>query len=67
DQERVTEIYGMEMKKEGREEGIGIGRKEGIFATLSGLVKDGILTVPQAAARMNISVGEFRQRAEALM
>ncbi|MDO4988668.1 MAG: hypothetical protein Q4E17_06580, partial [Synergistes sp.] len=75
DQDYVTEAYNNEIRQNalnegigiGREEGIGIGRTEGMFTTLSGLVKDGILTVPQAAARMNISVGEFRQRAEALL
>ena len=79
DQDYVTEAYNNEIRQNalnegigiGREEGIGIGeargRTEGIFSTLSGLVKDGILTVPQAAERMNISVGEFRQRAEALL
>ena len=27
-QERVTELYGMEMREEGREEGIGIGKRK---------------------------------------
>ncbi|MDO4988762.1 MAG: hypothetical protein Q4E17_07055 [Synergistes sp.] len=56
DQGRVTKLYGMK-----------IGETRGMLTTLSGLVKDGNLTVPQAAESMNISVGEFRQRAEALL
>ncbi|MDO4988802.1 MAG: hypothetical protein Q4E17_07260 [Synergistes sp.] len=67
DQERVTELYGIQMRKEGMRIGEARGRTEGIFSTLSGLVKDGILTVPQAAARMNISASEFRQRTGALL
>ena len=60
DAARISEAHG-------RAEGIGIGEARGMFSTLSGLVKDGILTVPQAAARMNISVGEFRQRAGVIL
>ena len=51
----------------GREEGIGIGRKEGIdigqMIAFSGLVRDGILTVQDAARRMGISELEFEKQA----
>ncbi|MDO4988836.1 MAG: hypothetical protein Q4E17_07445 [Synergistes sp.] len=71
DQDYVTEAYNNEIRQNALNEGIGIGeargRTEGIFTTLSGLVKDGILTVPQAAERMNISASEFRQRAGSLL
>ena len=43
--------------KEGRREGI----KEGIINTLLILVKDGIISVEDAAKRANISVGTFQK------
>ena len=54
----------------GREEGIGIGRKEGIdigkMRAFSGLVRDGILTVQDAARRMGISELDFEKQASIL-
>ena len=44
-------------KKEGRREGI----KEGVINTLLMLVKDGIISVEDAAKRANISVGTFQK------
>ena len=43
--------------KEGRRE----GRKEGVINTLLILVKDGIISVEDAAKRANISVGTFQK------
>ena len=43
--------------KEGRKE----GRKEGVINTLLTLVKDGIISVEDAAKRANISVGTFQK------
>ena len=45
-----------EGKKEGRREGIKEGRKEGVINTLLMLVKDGIISVEDAAKRANLSV-----------
>ena len=46
-----------EGKKEGRREGI----KEGVINTLLILVKDGIISVEDAAKRANISVSTFQK------
>ena len=43
--------------KEGRREGI----KEGVINTLLMLVKDGIISVEDAAKRENLSVGTFQK------
>ena len=43
--------------KEGRRE----GRKEGVINTLLMLVKDGIISVEDAAKRANLSVGTFQK------
>ena len=50
-----------EGKKEGRREGIKEGRKEGVINTLLILVKDGIISVEDAAKRANLSVGTFQK------
>ena len=50
-----------EGKKEGRREGIKEGRKEGVINTLLILVKDGIISVEDAAKRANISVSMFQK------
>ena len=47
--------------KEGRREGRKEGRKEGVINTLLMLVKDGIISVEDAAKRANISVGTFQK------
>ena len=54
---------GMEKgRREGMEEGMEKGRREGVFTTLAGLVKDGILTLTQAADRANMTAAEFERR-----
>ena len=50
-----------EGKKEGRREGIKEGRKEGVINTLLMLVKDGIISVEDAAKRANLSVSTFQK------
>ena len=47
--------------KEGRREGRKEGRKEGVINTLLMLVKDGIISVEDAAKRANISVSMFQK------
>ncbi len=47
---------------EGMEKGMEKGIVEGIVSTLSALVKDGILTLAQAAERAHMSVAEFEKR-----
>ena len=55
-----------EMRKESRNEGIreGIkeGRQEGVLETLAGLVKEGILTMADAAKRAGLSPAEFQAK-----
>ena len=50
-----------EGKKEGRREGREEGRKEGVINTLLMLVKDGIISVEDAAKRANLSVSTFQK------
>ena len=56
-----------EARAEGREAGIEIGREEGIgigsIRMLAGLVKDEILTLADAAKRINLTVPEFEAKA----
>jgi hypothetical protein len=47
-----------------REEGKAEGKEEGIFETLFGLVKDGILTVSEAAKRANMTEASFTEHME---
>ena len=47
--------------EEGRREGRREGRKEGVINTLLILVKDGIISVEDAAKRANLSVGTFQK------
>ncbi|MEE5994653.1 MAG: hypothetical protein V3G42_15735, partial [Oscillospiraceae bacterium] len=52
-----------ETREESYEEGKADGREEGVILTLIGLVKDGILTIADAAKRANMSVSEFESKA----
>lgn len=47
-----------EQRKEAKEE----GKAEGIMETLAGLVKDGLLTLSDAAKRANMTVSEFEEQ-----
>ena len=52
----------MELREEGREEGRKEGRKEGRINLLLSLVKDGVLSVVEAATRAGISPDEFSKK-----
>ena len=51
-----------EGRAEGIVEGIAKGKTEGILNTLSGFVKDGILTLSDAAQRADMTVAEFESK-----
>ena len=51
-----------EMRKESRQEGRQEGLQEGVLDTLDGLVKDGILTLAEAAKRAGLSPAEFQSK-----
>lgn len=55
DEEEIREMHEENIRAEGRAE----GESEGILKTLSSLVKDGILTIKDAAERMGVSESEF--------
>ena len=55
-----------EGREEGREEGRAEGRAEGFLNALVSLVKDGILTIPDAAQRANMTVPEFETKTKSL-
>ena len=62
------ERHDADLKAEGIEEGMAKGRAEGraeggLFM-LFGLVKDGLLTLSQAAERANMPVAEFKLQME---
>ncbi len=50
-----------EGRAEGKLEGKAEGKKEGILEILVSLVKDGILTLAEAAGRYNVTVSEFEK------
>ena len=54
--------YEAKGRAEGRAEGEAKGKIEGILMTLVDLVKDGILTLSEAAKRAHMSVEEFEIR-----
>ena len=60
---KITEQDINEAKKEARAEGRAEGRVEGFLKALIELVKDGILSVSDAAKRANMSSGEFEKLA----
>ena len=48
-----------ELQETARVEGRAEGRAEGMLETLVSLVKDGILSLTEAARRYNVSISEF--------
>lgn len=64
DEEYLQEQYNKSRDREMLAEGRAKGRVEGTVLILIGLVRDGILTVADAAKRANMSVSEFETRAE---
>ncbi len=61
---KAVEEYGLENFAEGKEEGREEGRTEGVLTTLIGLVKDGILSIKDAALRANMSESAFKDAME---
>ena len=56
----MKELYDI-FKEESKDKWIKEGRKEGVINTLLMLVKDGIISVEDAAKRANISVSTFQK------
>ena len=56
----MKELYDI-FKEESKDKWIKEGIKEGVINTLLMLVKDGIISVEDAAKRANISVGTFQK------
>ena len=53
--------------QEGRQKGRQEGEADGMLKTLAGLVKEGILTVADAAQRTGLTPSEFQSRSAALI
>ena len=51
-----------EGRKEGRKEGRNEGRIEGVLETLASLVKDGVLSIAEAAKRADLTPAEFQAK-----
>ena len=68
DEERAFAEQREDAREEGRAEGIAEGmekgRMEGTLLTLFGLVKDGLLTLAQAAERAHMPEAEFKLQME---
>ena len=62
DEEKVFDALRREEREIGREEGREEGMAKGALLTLAGLIKDGILSITDAAKRADMSVEEFRHR-----
>jgi predicted transposase YdaD len=60
----IMEKIATEERMEGRKEGRKEGRMEGTLETLFGLVKDGILTISEAAKRANMTEANFLENME---
>ena len=58
---KYTEIGRAEGRAEGRLEGRLEGRHEGVMSTLTGLVREGILSVQDAANRVSMPLEEFKE------
>ena len=56
----MKELYDI-FKEESKDKWIKEGRKEGVINTLLMLVKDGIISVEDAAKRANLSVSKFQK------
>ena len=58
--EKYNAARDKKMREEGRAEGEAIGETKGMISTLASLVKDGILSITDAANRANMNVDEFK-------
>lgn len=63
EQEKALEHYADEKKAEGVAE----GKKEGVLETLCGLVRDGILSMADAAKRAEVNIHDFEKVYKAFM
>jgi len=63
DEERTIAEFREEAREEGILEGMEKGIEKGVIDTLVGLVKDGILTLSEAAKRINMPLSEFQAKA----
>ena len=67
DEERTIAEFREEAREEGilegMERGMEKGIEKGVIDTLVGLVKDGILTLSEAAKRINMPLSEFQAKA----
>ena len=63
---KAIEDMRREAMDEGRREGRRDGRREGMLAALDGLVRDGVITLAEAARRTGLTPEEFAAEAEAL-
>ena len=59
-------MWEQEKYDEGLSQGIDIGRTEGILKTLAGLVRDGFISVVDAASRAGLTEREFTAQTAAL-
>ena len=53
--------------QEGKREGKQEGKQEGVLETLASLVKDGILTLADAARRANLTPAEFQKKTASML
>ncbi len=60
----LRSLIGVDHQPEGP--GVAEGRQEGILKTLSGLIRDGILTIRDAASRAGLTEDEFTAQMAAL-
>lgn len=58
----IKKVYKEEGRAEGIAEGMEKGISKGILETLAGLVKDGLLSIAEAAKRANLTASEFEKR-----
>ena len=54
-------LHDQDVLKRGREEGRKEGRKEGIFETYSDLIKSGLISIKDAAAKLNMSESALKE------
>ena len=57
----IKGVVSCQTPEKGRREGIREGKLEGAVTTLASLVKDGILSIEDAAKRANMSVEVFKK------
>ena len=54
------------MRKEAMDDGRLEGERDGMLRAFSGLVRDGVITLAEAASRVGLTAEEFAAEAEAL-